>query len=167
MTERDEIFSSKVKYVGLFPYSDFYKFCYDWLVDDFGLLVAEKQYVEKIKGDAKDIDIEWVGTKEVTDYFKYEVKVKFRILGMTNVEVTQDGAKIKMNKANVEVKMSGALLKDYKGRFETSAFNKFLREIYQKWIITSRINQFEEKLIGDCDEFLSQVKAYLDLEGKR
>ena len=42
-----------------------------------------------------------------------------------------------------------------------------MRGVYEKWVIPSRIEQFEEKLISDCDEFLSQAKAYLDLEGKR
>ena len=167
MAEKDEIFSSKVKYTGLFPFSDFYRFSYDWLVDEFGLLVKEEAYTEKIKGDSKDLEFVWMGFKEVTDYFKYEVKVKFRILGMTNVEITQNGAKIKMNSANVEVKMSANLVKDYKGRFETGGIRKFLREIYQKWVIPSRIEQFQQKLFSDCDEFLSQVKSYLDLEGKR
>ena len=33
------------------------------------------------------------------------------------------------------------------------------------WI--SNKDPAKEKLIGDCDEFLSQAKAYLDLEGKK
>jgi hypothetical protein len=166
--EKDKIFSSKVKYSGLFHFSDFYKFCYEWLTDEFGLLVVEEQYVEKIKGDSKDIDIVWQGTKEVSDYFKFDVSIKFRILGMQNVEVTQDGLKTKMNKAvNVEVKIGSSIIKDYKGKFEENAFKKFLRGIYEKWVIPSRISQYEDKLVGDSDEFLSQVKSYLDLEGKR
>jgi len=48
-----------------------------------------------------------------------------------------------------------------------SAFNKFLRSIYEKWVITSRIDEMEGKIAGACDEFMAQTKAYLDLEGKR
>ena len=167
MPEKDQIFSSKIKYDGIVSFKDFYRFCYDWLVDEMDLAIMEDQYVEKIKGNAKDIDIVWTGTRKVTDYFKFSVKIKFRIIGMENVEISQDGVKVKMNKGNVEAKVAGTLIKDYQGKFEQSSFQKFLRSIYEKWIIPARVSEFEDKLAKNCDEFLSQVKAYLDLEGKR
>lgn len=167
MAEKETIYSSKVKYSGLFPFSDFYRFAYEWLTEETGLNLVEDAYVEKIKGDSKDIDIVWSGSRKVTDYFKFSVKVKIRIIAMTNVEVTQDGVKKKLNKGNIEVKMSSTLVRDYQGKFEQSGFQKFLRSIYEKWVIPSRVSQYEDKLAGDSDEFLSQIKAYLDLEGKR
>jgi hypothetical protein len=167
MAEKDTIFTSKVKYGGIFSFPDFYKFCYDWLTDETTLNVAEEKYVEKLQGNSKNIDIEWKGTRKVTDYFKFEIKAKFRILGLEKVEIERDGKKMKTNKGSVEVKVSGTLIRDYNGKFESSAFKKFLRSIYEKWVIKSRIDQFEEKLIGDSNEFLSQAKAYLDLEGKK
>jgi len=167
MAEKDKIFSSKMKYDGIVFFKDFYKFCYDWLTEETELDVAETKYVEKLKGDVKDIDIEWVGTRKVTDYFKFQVKVVFRILGLKDVETTQAGVKVKTNQGSVEIKVTGTLIRDYEGKFEVTAYKKFLRSIYEKWVIPSRIEQFEEKLISDCDEFLSQAKAYLDLEGKR
>ncbi len=167
MPEKDVIFSSKIKNVGVFLFKDFYKFCYDWLTDETTLLISETKYAEKLKGNTKDIDIEWEGERKVTDYFKFHVKITFRILGLTEVEATQQGKKIKTNQGSVEVKVKGTLIRDYEGKFETTAFKKFLRSIYEKWVIPSRIEQFEEKLINDCDEFLNQAKAYLDLEGKK
>ena len=167
MAEKDKIFSSKVKYSGIFSFQDFYRFCYDWLTDEIGLLVIEDKYVEKLSGDSKNIDIEWTGTRKVTDYFKFDVKVKFRIIGLTNVEVVQNNAKVKTNKGSVEVKLSGTLVRDYQGKFEKTYLSKFLRSIYEKWVIPSRVEEYEDKLVGDCDEFLTQVKSYLDLEGKK
>jgi len=167
MAEKDKIFSSKIKYEGIVSFKDFYRFCYDWLTEETELLVSEKKYKEKLKVDAKDIDIEWVGERKVTDYFKFEIKAVFRILGLKNVEAIQSGVKVKTNQGSVEVTISGTLIRDYDGKFETTSGKKFMRSIYEKWVIPSRIEQFEDKLISDCDEFLSQAKAYLDLEGKR
>ena len=167
MPEKDTIFSSKIKYDGIFSFPDVYKFCYDWLKDETGLDISEDKYTEKLKGDSKELDIEWTGEREVTDYFKFEIGIKFKILNLKNVEIKQDNIKIKTNKGSVEIKTKGTLVRDYKGKFERNFFQKFLRSIYEKWVITSRIREFEEKLIGDCDEFLAQAKAYLDLEGKR
>ena len=167
MAEKDTIFSSSLKYKGIFSFQDFYKFCYDWLVEETGLDVAETKYVEKLTGDSKNIDVEWTGEKKVTDYFKFEIKVDFEIIGLTKVEVMQNGVKVNTNKGSVKVKVKGILVRDYDGKFEKDAIRKFLRSIYEKWIITSRIDQMEGKLVEACDEFLGQAKAYLDLEGKR
>ena len=167
MSEKESIFTSKVKYNGIVNFQDFYKFCYDWLSEETGLFIIEKKYTEKLSSDSKNIKVEWEGTNKVTDFFKFSVKLEFDVIGLTNVEITQDNKKIKTNKGSVEVKVKGTLIRDYQGKFERNAFQKFLRAIYEKWVIPARIEQLENKLVADCDEFLAQAKAYLDLEGKR
>ena len=167
MAEKEQIFSSKMRSVGFFDFPGFYKFCYVWLNEEKGFDLAETVYKEKIKGDAKELEIEWRGSSKITDYFKFEVKIEFRILGLTDVELVRDGQKIKTNKGDAEVKMKGVLVRDYDGKFEKNSTQKFLRSIYEKWIIPARIEEYEEKLIMTCDEFLSQAKAFLDLSGKR
>lgn len=167
MAEKSQVFSSKAKHRGIFNFADFYKFCYDWLNEQIGLDVAEKKYTEKISGDSKEIEIEWEADRKLTDYFKFEAFVKIKIDGMKKVNVKQGEANIQMDSGTVEVEIKGTLVKDYQAKFETSAFNKFLRAIYEKYIISSNIDEKEEKIITECDEFLNQIKAYLDLEGKR
>lgn len=167
MAEKEKVFSSKLKHEGIFSFKDFYQFCYDWLDEETGLGLSETKYVEKLKGDEKEVEVEWEGSKKLTDYFKFEAKVEMTIKHLKNVEVNQGGAKVKTNQGEIEVKISGTLIRDYEGKFEVSAFYKFLRSIYEKWVIPSRIEEFEDKIISNCDDFLSQAKAYLDLEGKR
>ncbi len=167
MAEKEDVFSSKIKFDGLLDFSGFYKFCYDWLSEERGFGLSETAYKEKIKGDSKDIDIEWKGSSKATDYFRFDIKVEFQVIGMKDVEVVKDGTKIKMNKGGVQVKIKGTLVRDYNGKFETTPTQKFMRSVYEKWIIPSRIDQYEGKIVGMCDEFLSQAKAFLDLTGKR
>ncbi len=167
MAEKETIFSSKIKYDGILSFTDFYKFCYNWLTEETGLIVAEEKYAEKLSGESKNIDVVWAGKRKLTDYFQFEAKITFKVLALTQIEINKDGKKIKTNKGNVEVGIKGVLVRDWQGKFEKDAFRKFLRSIYEKWIIQSRVEQFEGKIVGDCDEFLSQAKAWLDLEGKR
>ncbi len=168
MAEEETIFSSKIKYNGIFSFKDFYSFCYEWLTEETGLdPLTEEKYEEKIKGDTKEIVVEWKGGKELTDYFRFDMKVKFELKNLKEVEISQEGAKIKTNDGSVKVTVKGILVRDYQGKFEMSAFNKFLRSIYEKWVIASRIEEYEGKVAGHCDEFLNQAKAYLDLEGKK
>lgn len=167
MPEKDTIFSTQTSYNGIFPFSEFYKFCYEWFKESEGFKVVEKKYSEKLAGDSKNVDIEWECVKNVSDYFQEQIEIKFRIIGLTKVEVIdKSGMKIKTNNGNVKLTVKGTMIKDYKGKFEESAFKKWMRGIYEKWIITARVGAIEDKITGDCNEFLAQAKAYLDLEGK-
>ncbi|MEX0920132.1 MAG: hypothetical protein WDZ69_00945 [Candidatus Pacearchaeota archaeon] len=168
MAEKETIFSSTMKYEGVFSFRDFYKFCYEWVIEETRLdPFSEEKYEEKIKGNEKDVVIEWVGKKKFTDYFMMDMKIKFEIKPLKEVEIVQGGAKIKTNQGNTKITVKGDLVRDYEGKFEMSAFNKFLRSIYEKWVIKSRIEEYEGKVAKHCDDFLGQAKAYLDLEGKR
>jgi hypothetical protein len=167
MAEKDEIFSSKIKYKGTFSFKDFYLFCHDWLTTEAELFLSENKYKEKISGDSKKIDIEWVGIKKLTDYFRFDIKITFQLIGLTEIEIQEGSKKIKTNQGTIEMKVKGTLTRDYDGKFEKTATKKFLRSIYEKWVIASRIEQYEEKIIEKSDEFLNQAKAYLDLEGKK
>jgi hypothetical protein len=167
MVEKETIFSSRVKYTGIFSFKDFYQFCYDWLTEETGLDIMEDKYEEKIMGDVKRIFVRWTGIRKLTDYFRFDIEVIFTLGGLKTIEVTQGGAKVKVNQGYVQVAVKGILARDYEGKFETSAFNKFLRSTYEKWVIPSRIDEYEVKIMEECDEFLGQAKAYLDLEGKK
>ena len=168
MVEKDTIFSSKIKYDGLFSFKDFYNFCYGWVKDEMGFdILSETKYEEKVKGEEKEIKVEWAGKKDMSDYFRFEIKIGFIIQKLKNVEVVKEGVKSNMNQGSVNLDVKGVLVRDYKGKFEMSAFKKFLRSIYEKWIIPSRISEYQEKIARDSDDFLGQAKAYLDLEGKR
>lgn len=168
MAEKETIFSTSMSYGGIFNFGDYYQFCYDWLTQETELeIFSEDKYAESIKGNEKELEIKWTGKRKVTDYFMFEIKIKFEIAKLTEVEVEQDGKKIKTNKGKIKTIIKGALIRDYDGKFEKDALRKFLRAIYEKWIIASRIDQLEGKLVGDCEEFLGQAKAYLALEGKR
>jgi len=167
MAEKEDIFSSKMKYDGILDFPAFYKFDYLWLSEEKNFTLRETAYKEKIKGDSKDINIEWKGFLKVTDYFKFEIKVEFKIIELKDVELVKNGTKVKMNKGSVEVKIKGTLVRDYEGKFEKSATQKFMRSIYEKWIIPSRVDEYEGKIAEICDEFLSQAKAFLDITGKR
>ena len=135
--------------------------------DELGFEIMEDKYTERIEGDSKKIELKWTCKKKLTDYFRFDAEIEMKAEKIKEIEVNQSGVKVKTNQGAVEVIIRGILVRDYNGKFETSAFKKFLRSIYEKWVIPSRIEQFEEKLISDCDEFLNQAKAYLDLEGKK
>jgi len=167
MAEKETVFSSTIKYGGVFSFKDFYKFCHEWLTEETGLDISEGKYEEKIKGEEKEIVVEWAGEKKLTDYFKFEAKIAFTVSGLKSVEVVQDGVKIKTNTGSAKISAKGVLIRDWQGKFEGTAMKKFMRSVYEKWIIAPRVDELQGKIAGDCDEFLGQAKAYLDLEGRK
>lgn len=165
MVEKDTIFDGKVKQTDIFDFKELYNFLYKWLIDE-GYKVVEKNYAEKVTPGGKEIDVEWEATKKISDYFRFVLKPRWKILGMNDVEVEKNGKKLKMNKGQVEIKLGGILEKDYEARWEGNAFFKFLRGVYDRYIIRARIEDYEKKLFGEADEFLVQMKSFLALEGK-
>src|SRR3989344_1083216 len=165
MPEKEVIFSSKIKNTGPVDFKELYRFCYDWLREEANLVVVEEKYVEKLEPDSKNLDIKWSGFRKITDYFKYEIKVEWHIIGLKNIEIEKNGKKAKINTGSIEIKVKGVLIRDYEAKFEQSAGKKFARAIYEKWVIPARVEEYESKLIAECDEFLDQAKAYLALEG--
>lgn len=167
MTEEEQVFSSKIKNDGIFSFKDFYKFCHDWLAEETHLSdFSEDKYSEKLAGETKDIDVEWTGQRKLSDYFKEKIKVKFQIRRMSQVKIKVGGADVDSNKGSVEVAVKGVIVKDYQSKFEMTGFRKFLRAVYEKYIIPSTVDALKEKIVSDANEFLEQAKAFLDLEGK-
>lgn len=167
MVEKDQLFKSKVKHTGLFDFKEIYRVLYEWLLDE-NYDVNEKSYKEVIgAGGAKEIEIDWEATRKVSDYFRFNLAIKWHILGMTSVEVDIDGVKQKMNKGQFELEVKSVLEKDYEDRWANRPFFKFLRTMYDKYLIKERTEQYEGKLITEMDELVNQAKSFLALTGKK
>lgn len=166
MVEKDQIFQGKTKYTGIWDFKETYRFVYDWFIDK-GYKLIEKGYTEKIKPDGKEIEIKWKAKRKISDYFRFVIKADWRILRMTETEVQKEGVKVKMNKGYIEIKFTAILEKDYEHRWENSSFLKFLRGVYNRYIIRGRIEKYEEKLLGEVDEVIAQAKSFLTIEGRQ
>jgi len=165
MSEKDSIYKGKVVQKGVFNFKDTYEFLYDYLVDE-NYDVDEVKYVEKIKGDSKDLEIIWNATKEVSDYFKFEITITWGIFGMKKVKVRKGDQEVVMDSGTVDIKFTSAIIKDYESRWENNATLKFMRGIYDRYIIRSRIDTYEVKVWEEVHEVIAQTKSFLAIEGQ-
>ena len=167
MVEKDTIIKEAVKFAGIGDFKGIYSHAYDWLKEE-EFSISEENYVEKIAGDAKDIEIVWSASRVLTDYFKISLNIKWRILGMTDVEAEIDGKKEKMNKfVEIKIETKGVLVKDYDSKWEKTGMWKFLKEIYQKYVIPGRTREKEVQVAEVVQEFKEEMKAFLVLTGKK
>jgi len=165
MSEKDTIFKSKVRQRGLFDFKDTYEFAYNWLMNE-NYDLFERKYTEKVKGESKDVEVKWEAMKEISDYFRFVIEVQWVILGMKSVEVQQEGKKIKIDSGVVDIRFKASLVKDYESRWENHPFWKFLRGFYDRYIIRSRVEQYEERLLGEINEYIAEIKGLLAIETK-
>ncbi len=165
MGEEKTVFEQTLKHKGTFGYSDLYSFCFNWLKNE-GYNTAEDEYVEKVSG-AKEIQIKWKAKKKVTDYYQYIIDVKWHILAMTEVEVEENGKKTKTNKGDLKIVVKASVRRDWEDTWDKQPFYKFLRGIYDKYIMRTTNDEYEDALTGKAQSFVEDTKAYLNLEGKR
>jgi len=166
MVEKDRIIEQKVAYDGIFDFKETYSFLYTLLIDG-EYIVEEKSYSEKSKPDSKEIEVSWDAKRKVTDYVRYHLKISWRILGLKEIEVMRDGKKIKANSGKLEIKIAGFLETDYENKWEATAFFRFLRGVYDKFIINTTLEKYEDGLFEEVEESVNQMKTFLVLEAKR
>lgn len=160
MGQKSTVYKEKITQVGYWNYGDVYAMLYNWLKDN-GYGISEGSYKEKLAGNGKEILIEWEASKKVTDYFKYKISLSWHILGLKDAEVEIDGKKTKTNKGELEIVFKGEIINDYEKRWEDSPGWKFLRGIYEKYVIRSTIDEYEDDLEDDVRAIISDLKSFL------
>jgi hypothetical protein len=167
MAEKDVVIKEVLKFAGYTDFKNFYSYAHDWLKGE-KYSVTEDQYTEKVKGNSKEIEVVWKASKKLTDYFKAELDVKFRILGLEDVEVEIDGKKNKMNKAaEIKVEIKGTLIHDYGNQWNKTATTSFFKSLYNKYIIPEHTEKINNKVEDDVQNYKEELKAFLELTGKK
>jgi hypothetical protein len=165
MADKSEVLNDSIKQKGYFNYADLYNFCFNWFEDE-GYNVKEKEYTEKVSSFGKEIVIKWEAKKGVTDYFENLFEIKWHILGMKDAEIEREGKKESTNKGEVKIVIKANLTKDKENRWEEKPLWKFLRGIYERYIIRTTVTQYEDRLEDKAKKFVSELKAFLQIEGR-
>lgn len=166
MAEKIILLKEVLEHVGIFSFSDFYEYAYRWFKEeDYG--VIEEKYSEKVTGNARDITVEWKCSRSLSDYFKIEIAVRMEIIGLTDVEAEIDGKKKKMNRGRMRVEFKGTMIRDPDSKWDASPFYRFLRDIYNKYIIPGHVESQEGRLRDDVKDVKEALKNFLEMQGKQ
>lgn len=167
MAIANPVFEQNIKHKGYYNYTDLYNFCFNWLKDNGYKNLAETEYIEKITPIGKEVQIKWIAKKKVSDYFRHVITLKWHILGMTDAEVEVNGKKEKTNKGEVKISVLAELERDWEGSWEKTPFYTFLRGVYDKYIMKTTIDDYEDTLTAKAADFVQDLKAFLNLEGRK
>lgn len=167
MAEKEQVLKEKLEHSGFWDFKGLYSFAHAWLKEE-DYDVEEEKYSEKVgSNSARDINFEWKATKQSSDYFKRELKLRFEIKELTEVEVEVDGKKKKMNKGKINVEIKGTLITDPESKWEVTQFYRFLRDVYNKYVVPNRVDSVQGQISDDVVGLKEELKAYLELSGRR
>lgn len=164
MTEKEVVAKElKIKQKAVFDMGELYQVMFRWFSQhnyDF----QEKQYMEKKNPDGgKNLEIKWIATRKINDYVKYQIDIIFKMVNLVEVEVEVDGRKTNKHKANSEIEFNATLMKNYENKWDKNAFLRFIREVYDMYIIRSRMEDYKAELYSEIYELIDEVKAFLNM----
>ncbi len=163
MTQRETVASGlKIKQRSVFNLDELYKIMWRWF-ELYGYDMQELEYRDSLEGNSKHLEIKWKSIKRIDDYLQFVIITNFLILGLENVEVEQEGVKIKTNKGEVEINFSAILEKDYEDKWTDSGYSRVIRDVYDKYVIKNRIETLEGELYEEIYKLIDEVKAFLNL----
>lgn len=155
----------KIKWSGTFDVGDFYNKLKLWLFHEgFGdenKNFKEVKYVQRIKPYGREIDLKWVGEKNVSDYFSYSITITMLIFALKDVEVPYNGRKVKMNSASIDIRLFADFIKNRKGKWKK---NSLMKKIYEKFIVKDRLDAYKINLYHQIYGFHDYIKEYLNLQ---
>lgn len=150
-------------YEGLFDARELFR-----LIENF---FFERKYdkreiknIERVSATGKDIEIVLMPWRTISDYAKYEIKLRIWIKGMKEVEVKKDDMKLKLNQGKISMIIDAYLTTDVEGHWEGKPFFFFLRTIFDKYIFRLYISKWENGLIQHVKELHSEIKSFLNLQ---
>ena len=163
MSEKTKVMSTAIKHKGIFSLDELYKAIKDWLnfegYGDESKTFIEELYVERIKGDAKQIEIKWKAEKFMGEYFSSIIKITFYVVGLQDVEIEVEGKKIGTQKLDLTLKLSAELKSNRQDKFK----NDFIRNIYEKYVIKERIEGTAGAIYNKAYGLADEIKRFLEL----
>ena len=129
-----------------------------------GYNFSEVEYRDQEDPKGKQVEIVWEGSAKYDDYAKFVILVEIRALGLTPVELEQNGSKIKTFKGDFTVKISSQVVIDYNDQYNTP-FKKMLRRLYDRFIVNERIESYKTNLDGDTQQLVGEVKSFFAMFG--
>lgn len=147
----------RLKKKGTFDLNKLYKEMRDWFSEnDYDF--QEKENAKKETDKGQQIIIKWEADRKIDEYAQFKIKVNFL---MEEIEEVRKDNK-KLNEGTVEIKFWADVILDYTNKWEKKPFGKFLFNMYNNYVIKSKIeNVYEEKLDRELNELVEIAKNNL------
>ena len=166
MVKEDSIISDvKIKFKGNFDLKLLYKKLREWLkregYSDPCEGGGEKKYSERVKPEGKQLEILW-GTKKGAEagYFSQEIDISFFLNGLKEVEVDNDGKKLKLESCEIEMKFNSKLVRNASKQWEE---HSMMFKLYERFVVKYKIDEHKIQVYKDTNKLIDEVKSFFSL----
>ena len=143
----------------VFDFSRLYKDMQYWF-DQKLYTFHELRNEQKESARGTELEIEWIGEREINNYFKFKITVLF--LGNDIDRLQAEEGNI-VHQGNLKIFIEGTLIMDYKDKFKGGKFTEFLSKIYNDVIMLKKRKNYEIKLCEEIVELKKLIREHLQL----
>jgi len=151
-----------LSYEGIFNLHELYRVIDKWF-KDHGYDKQELKNWEDITEQEKQIIIEIIPYKKVSDYARIDIRIFMIFSKITDIETAKEGVTLKMNKGRAEFYFDAYVVTDYENKWETKAVFYFIKNIFDKFIYKIYTSNYDTEAIRDCTEVENDIRSYLNM----
>lgn len=163
MTERTLVVDHlKLSYEGLFNTVEIYNIISSFFYEK-GWDWYEKTNQELVTPAGKQIRWLFEPWKNVSDYYKIVMVIKVHMLDVKQVEIEQEGQKVKFDHGAIRITFDGYVVSDRKGKWTNQIFTWFLSILMEKYFFREHYSKFETWIKSDIEDLHQKLKTYLNV----
>lgn len=157
MPEFDYVVESlKVAQEATFDMKELYKLGRSWF-SQHGYDFYEKEYISSHKEEGKNASIKWESEKKVDDYVRFHIEIRIKFKNLREIQ----GKKKMMNTGEVSFNVEAFIEKDYESNWEQGFMTKFVRGVYDTFIIRGKLDKDKERLRRETTEIYNEIRTFL------
>ncbi len=152
----------KIEKDGIYDLKRLYNHMKEWFEEN-KYIYTEKENTTNIKDKGTEIKLNMSGERKVTDYFKFEIEVKFLIIESQKVRVKDKD----LDKGKMLAFLRPTLYFDYRNIWAKNKLSKLLRFVYNNFIIKKKIDDvYSAALKFEADDLFDTMKDALEMYTK-
>lgn len=157
-----------VRYDGLFDFDGLYAAVVDW-AKNYGYKWHEKTYKHKFpRPTGAEQEMDWIISKNVTNYIAYEIKFSVHTWDQSDVEVDVNGQKKMLTKAKIYIVLNGNLIHDWQKKFKGGKIAEALGKFYRNVVYKADLeNTYLDPLYYRMWNLQALLKKYFDMQSKK
>lgn len=159
MAEIDYVIPAlKVSQEAIFEFDELYKMLKKWFSDhnyDF----FEREYLDTREEGSVSNSIKWEAERKVDEYTKFHIEVRLKCDNVKQV-IKKDRKAVK---GILVIKFECFLEKDYEDNWEKNFMLKFMRAVYDNFLLRGKFDKYAEDLREETYDIFNQTKSFLRL----
>ncbi len=154
-----DVFFHRIEMHGIYDMNRLYKQIKSWFEEN-NYIYTEKENTTNVKDKGTELKMTLSGERKVTDYFKFEIEVKFLVVEMEKVKVKDKT----LDRGNLGAFIRAKMYFDYRNLWSKNKFSKLLRFIYDNFIIKKKIDDvYSAALKFEGEDLFNTMKEVLGM----